>query len=108
MLHLKRVTHWNDMLDCDASGKQMIYGDFYYEDDETGKRIEAKYYQQLKDKYRRDNWDQSALAQAKSEKERREMLKKAEQQMLSDTVLDKPVWGKDSRNNSGHVPVNGR
>lgn len=108
MLHLKRITHWNDVLECNASGKTLIYGDFYYEDDETGKIIEAQYYRSLVDKYRRDHWDKTDLERAKSEKERREALKKAEQEYLSAAVLTKPVWGKGSMNNSGHVPVNGK
>ena len=108
MWHLHRITHWNEVMTCDASGEIMFNGDFYYEDDETGKIISAKYYRSLKDEYRRDHWDQSALTRAQNEYDYKQEMKQAEQDYITNTVLYQPIWGRDSMNNEGHPEVNGK
>lgn len=99
MLFLKRIRCFNEFLVCDASGEVMMYGDFYYEDDQTGKIISANYYKNLKEQRKRDTFDYTILNNAQSQKEYQDQLKKAEQEYLTATILDEPVFGKDSQNN---------
>lgn len=100
MLWLKRITHPTDFFKCDATGKILFYGDFYYEDDETGKRIDAQYYNQQKQQRRKDNWPYTEKFEyAQSDKEYREELKKAEQEALSAEMLDKPIGGGHAASN---------
>ena len=61
MLFLKRIRRFNEFLVCDASGEVMMYGDFYYEDDQTGKIISANYYKNLKEQRKRDTFDYTIL-----------------------------------------------
>lgn len=96
MLILKRMQHFNEFQRCNASGKILMYGDFYYEDTETGKIIDAKYYQQLKDEKKKETFDSSLLEYAQNDKEYREELRKAEEEYLTNTMFDKDritKWG---------------
>ena len=68
MLFLKRIRRFNEFLVCDASGEVMMYGDFYYEDDQTGKIISANYYKNLKEQRKRDTFDYTILNNAQSQK----------------------------------------
>lgn len=99
MLFLKRITHFNEFLKCDASGQILMYGDFYYVDSDTGKIISADYYSNLKEQRKRDTFDYTILNNAQSQKEYQDELEKAEQEYLTSVALDKPVFGKDSQNN---------
>lgn len=98
MLFLKRMIYPNEFITCDATGQVLMYGDFYYYDDETGKNISAKHYHSLKEQRRKDMFDNSILENAQSLKEYEDTLKKAEQEYLSNELLDKPMFGKDSQN----------
>ncbi len=69
-----------------------MYGDFYYEDDETGERIDAQYYHQLKEQRRQENWDYSTLENAQTEREYEQRFREMEREFLSQTVLDKEVF----------------
>ncbi len=75
-----------------------MFGDFYYRDDTDGKIISARYYQSLKQQRREENWDYSLLNQAASQKEYQDMLREKEMELLSEEVLDRPVYGRDSDN----------
>ena len=104
MLYLKRMIYPGEVKKCDASGKIMMYGDFYYEDDETGKCIEASYYNQLKMDRRKNNWPYTeVLEEAQNQREYEEQLKEAEQAALANEVLDMPMYGEDSDNNDREV-----
>jgi hypothetical protein len=101
MLYLKRITHPTDFFKCDASGKILMYGDFYYEDDTDGKRIDAQYYYQEKQKRRKEQWPYTKiLNEAKSQKEYQDRLKQVERDVLTNEMLDRPVFNKDSNNSN--------
>ena len=76
----------------------MMYGDFYYEDDEDGTIVSANYYHQLKEQKKRDNFDYTILNNAKSQKEYQDQLEKAEQEYLQATILDRKMFNKTAQN----------
>ena len=97
MLILQRMTHFNEFMKCKASGKILMYGDFYYLDTDTGDVIDAKYYHDAKEKQKRDNWINTHLIdEAKDQKDYQDQLQKAEQEYIASTMLDKPVFDKYS------------
>ena len=98
MLFLKRIVRFNEFMKCDASGEILMYGDFYYEDSETGKIISAKYYHNQKMQVKRELFDQSILENAQSQKEYDDALREAEKEYLTATMLEKPVFGKEVQN----------
>ena len=69
-----------------------MYGDFYYEDDQTGKRVDAQYYHSLKEEKREENWDYSKLNEAESQREYQEQLKELEREALSKSILNEEVF----------------
>lgn len=74
-----------------------MYGDFYYTNDE-GKIISAKYYHNTKEQERRENFDQSILETAQSQKEYQEELKLAEQEYLTQQMMEEPLETKEAHN----------
>jgi len=97
MLKLHRITRFNEFLRCHASGEILMYGDFYYTNDD-GRVISAKYYHNLKKQRERDTFDQSILENAQSQKEYQDELRKAEQEYLSAQILEEPVETKEAYN----------
>lgn len=91
MLILNRMIHPFEVRTCRISGEMIIYGDFYYEDDEDGVVIKASVYKKLQQEAREDAFDYTLYNQAKSEKEYKEMIKKAEQHYLKQTILDRKI-----------------
>ena len=69
-----------------------MYGDFYYEDDQTGKRVDAQYYHQLKEEQREENWDYSTLNEAESQRDYQEQLRELEREALSQSILNEEVF----------------
>ena len=84
-----------------------MYGDFYYVDNQTGKIISANYYNNLKEQRKRDTFDYTILNNAQSQKEYQDELEKAEQEYLTSTILDEPMFGEDSQNNEREARKNG-
>lgn len=74
-----------------------MYGDFYYTNDE-GRIISAKYYHNMKEQERRENFDQSILETAQSQKEYQEDLKLAEQEYLTQQMMEEPLETKEAYN----------
>lgn len=95
MLILKRVQYFNEFLKCKLSDTVLMYGDFYYEDDEDGLIVSANYYHELKKKKEEDEFDQTKLNLATSEKEYSDLLKQAEREYLTQTIFDRKILGKD-------------
>ena len=95
MLHLKRITRFNEFLRCKVSDQIMMYGDFYYEDDEDGLIVSAKYYHDLKKQRKEENWDYSLRDGFESQKEYQDQLREAEKALFESTVLDREIAGKD-------------
>ena len=54
MLRLRRIQYFNEFLRCHASGQILMYGDFYYIDDENH-IISAKHYYDTKMQKRSTN-----------------------------------------------------
>ena len=98
MLYLKRITRFNEFLRCHVSDQIMMYGDFYYEDDEDGLIVSAKYYHDLKKQKREDEWDYTELNNAESQKEYQERLHDAEKALFESEVLIRKIAGKDAEN----------
>lgn len=73
-----------------------MYGDFYYQDDETGKVISAKYYNSLKKEREEENFDYSLRDYYDSDQEYQKALQDKERELLSNQVLDMQVSGKES------------
>ena len=69
-----------------------MYGDFYYEDDQTGKRVDAQYYHQLKEEQREENWDYTTLNEAESQRDYQEQLRELEREALSQSILNEEVF----------------
>lgn len=98
MLHLKRVTHFNEWLRCKVSREYIAYGDYYYEDDEDGFIVKASVYREYKLKKETEEMNSHPLLlQAQSEKEYKEMLKTYEREYNQDTLLDRKIFAKEER-----------
>ena len=101
MLCLKRMIYPNEVITCDATGKILVWGDYYYEDDETGKRIDAQYYHNQKMQLRKENWPYNEKKEYyTSDKEYRADLKRAEQEALAAEMLNMPIGGHAASNRS--------
>lgn len=100
MLHLKRMTHFNEFLK-DSFDNILMYGDFYYESDTTGKIISANKYHELKQEKRKDNWDYTMDNFFTNDKEYQEALKEKERELLEKSVLDEPVYSEFIKGGTG-------
>lgn len=105
MLRLRRVQYFNEFLRCHASGQILMYGDFYYIDDENH-IISAKHYYETKMQKRRETFDESILNEAKTQKEYQDQLRLAEQEYLTSHMLDEPLEGHDAYNHEKGVYPN--
>jgi len=102
MLVLKRMIYPYEVLRCKMSDKFIVYGDFYYEDDEDKNLIiSATEYNKLKKEAKEQSFDYSLLAKAQNQKEYNELVKRAERDYLRATILDKPIF------DQGHYKKNG-
>ena len=95
MLWLKRNQYFNELYKCGISEELIGPGDYYYEDDEDGLIIKATVYRRLLDQEKRDRFDYSKLNNARSQREYEDLLKRAEQEFLTQTIFDRKVAGKD-------------
>ena len=91
MLILKQVTQPYEVLKCKISNQMIIYGDFYYEDNEDGTIVKYEVYKKIRDKARRDKFDYSQLEKAQNEREYRQMIRKAQSEFLIEDMLTRPV-----------------
>lgn len=101
MLILKRMIHPYEVRKCKLSDEFIVYGDYFYEDDEDGTIIKATVYKKLQQEARNEAFDYSLLARAQNEKEYKELMKRAEKEYLNQTILDRPVF------DQGHLKKNG-
>lgn len=102
MLILKRMIYPYEVLKCKMSDRFIVYGDFYYQDDEDQNLIiSAIEYNKLKKEAKELSFDYSLLAKAQNQKEYRELVKRAEKDYLRATILDKPIF------DQGHMKKNG-
>lgn len=102
MLILKRMIHPYEVMKCKVSGEFIVYGDFYYEDDEDKNVVvKATVYKKMQQEARDAAFDYSLLAKAQNQKEYKELVKRAERDYLRATILDRPIF------DQGHVKRNG-
>lgn len=101
MLILKRMIYPYEVKKCKLSDEFIVYGDFYYEDDEDGTIIKLTAYNKLKKQAKEEAFDYTLLARAKNYKEYNQLVKRAEQDYLRATILDRPIF------DQGHVKNNG-
>lgn len=95
MLHLKRIINDYEFLRCKISNELIAYGDYYYEDDEDGLIVKSRVYHEIKESERRSRFDYSDLEKASSEREYAEILKRAEREIFTNTILDRKIAGKE-------------
>lgn len=101
MLELKQLDQPYEVRKCDISGEFIVYGDWYYEDDTDHKVIKATVYKKLQKEARDKKFDYTLLNRAKSEKEYRDAVKKAEKDFLLATILDRPALDNGIAKNNG-------
>lgn len=101
MLILNRMIHPFEVRTCKVSGEMIVYGDFFYEDDEDGLVVKATVYKDMQRKAREDKFDYTLLNKAQNEKEYRELMKKAEKEYFAATILDRQVLEKGEVYNGG-------
>lgn len=98
MLWLKRNIYWNQLERCDVSGENIYPGDYYYQDDVDGIKIKATVYKDMQNKLKEDTWDYSKINNATCELEYKQMLKRATQDILAASILDRKIAGKYTPN----------
>lgn len=101
MLILRRIINFNEFLVCKASGKIMMYGDFYYQDsDDPDIIIDAKYYHNQKLEEKKENWQFDSIREThESLRDYQNELQETEREYLSSNMLTKyHVFGHDAEN----------
>lgn len=101
MLILRRMIEPYEVRKCDMSGELIVYGDFYYEDDEDKTIVKATVYKKKQQEARDAAFDYTLLQQAQSDREYRDMVKRAQRDYLNATILDRPIF------DQGHAKKNG-
>lgn len=101
MLILKRMIHPYEVRKCALSDEMIIYGDYFYEDDVDGTIIKATEYKKRQQRAQDQMFDYSLLAQAESDKEYREAVKRAQMEFLEQTILDRPIFDQGHGKNHG-------
>ena len=82
-----------EVLKCHMTGEMIVYGDFYYEDDEDKNVVvKATVYKKMQQEARDAAFDYSLLAKAQNQKEYKELVKRAERDYLRATILDRPIF----------------
>lgn len=87
MFILKRAVHQYELKKCDVSGKKILFGDWYYEDDVTGQLIEAHVYKDMKNQKKEEEFDYEEVAQLASQTEYRDALKRYEKYIVTQNTL---------------------
>lgn len=89
MLLLKRVIYQTDFSKCDLSNEIIGYGDYYYYDTESGKRIKKSVYDDIHRAHKEETFDRSKLELAKGQRDYEEMLKEATRELMANEILYK-------------------
>ena len=101
MLVLKRIVYFNECLVCKASGKILMYGDFYYTDTEDPTMvIDAKFYHDQKMERKKENGKYEKIREThESLRDYQDELQEKEREYLTSVMLDKyHVFGHDAEN----------
>lgn len=91
MLILKRNIWPYEVIKCRMSDELIVYGDYYYEDDDDGLIVKATIYRKTLMDARKLAFDYTLLEQSKSEQEYKNAVKRAEKDYLRATILDRKV-----------------
>ena len=71
----------------------MMYGDFYYEDSETGKVVSRSYYNSLYKQKREDEWPyREEVERYENEKDYAEQTREAEREALTNSLFDQNLY----------------
>lgn len=93
MLIMKRMIHPYEVRKCKISEEFIVYGDYYYQDDEDPKiLVKASVYNSIKKAEREANFDYSLLNAAQSTAEYDRMVKQAERDYLTANILKMPIY----------------
>ena len=95
MLVLKRIQYFNECRTCRLTREPIVYGEYYYEDDEDGMVVKASAYRDLRDKYKEDTFDNSRLEYALSEEDYKQQLILAEQEFLNADLMSRKIHGRE-------------
>lgn len=88
MLWLKRNIHFNDFIKDDTDGSIIKYGDYYFEDSETKKKIKCStYWDMKKDQLEKENPYTGMMKQAQNETEYRAKMQQREQNYLKQKIF---------------------
>jgi Ca2+-binding EF-hand superfamily protein len=91
MLWLKRNTHFNEIITCKISQDKILYGDWYYEDDDDGLIVKASVYRTLKDNMILDTFDYTKLNNATSQEEYRKLLLQYEREINTQGLFEREI-----------------
>lgn len=102
MLRLHRIVHPFDFM-FDSTGDILLYGDFYYKEDEPDEEgkyltIRATTYHNLKKQRREEQWDYTILNRQESQRDYEKSVKDAYHELITNSILEHKVWGKNSQN----------
>ena len=96
MLHLCRVDQPYAWERDHITGDYIMYGEYYYYDDEDGLVVSRKTYVQFREAKRRAEWDYWSLNRCQSEREYENIMKQKTREFLADTLMDRKVEGQHS------------
>lgn len=95
MLHARQVDQPYTWERDHITGDYIMYGEWYYWDDEDGLIVSVRTYNKMKEEKRRAEWDYSRLEEAQSEQEYRQMLQEHIREIQTESLLNRKVEGKD-------------
>lgn len=87
MFILKEVKRY-EVLRCSLSRAYMFYGDWYYEEEETGKIVLYDVYHRLREEEKEKKFNYDRLLNAQSNAEYKAELKRYEEEVLEMNILD--------------------
>lgn len=98
MLWLYRNNYSNDWIYDDMTGGIIAPGEYYFKDDETGKRISCREYWNRKKEWINDeanNPKQALLDYAENQYDYKKTMREQEQEYLQETILNSPISYKE-------------
>lgn len=94
MLELKRLRYFTDFLRDTLDDRIIGPGEYYYEDPDDGTIISCEHYWELKKEKMENDFDDSWYNYMESEKDYKERLRQAQQQLKSASILNRDILGK--------------
>ena len=91
MLHARQVDQPYTWERDHITGDYIMYGEWYYWDDEDGLVVFVRTYNRMKEEKRRAEWDYSRLEEAQSEQEYRQMLQDHIREVQMESLLNRNI-----------------